>query len=634
MATVCTKTVREILYQQNNPYKFFIPSYQRGYRWTEKQVGELLKDLYYFDRRTPSYYCLQPIFVKKISIENQEYYEVVDGQQRLTTLWLFAQMNQINEKSSETKNPLSQLQSQQQEHSQTKEQLTLSLTYQNKKIFQDVINNFEASLRNPQEKNIDSVFLINACRKVVNTTLYNDNNPISSNDILKEISNKLANIFFIWYELDETEDSIKVFTNINAGKIPLTNSELIKAKLLSCFSPNNSKRNEIALQWEEIEKDLNDDNFWKFINNENPITRIDFLFDIYKSIKTERQQDTDEKDAYELFTFFEQEFNKKPDENENDINYPPTSIWDDIRKIHNVLKYWNSDYRLYHLIGLYLYLTKEKTKTNKAITELYSLYNNSKRSEFEAEIIKKLKAILFSSSDLKGKTTDKNELQTYLEDLNYNEDNNEIKQVLLIYNICSYLKSNNRYDCFPFRILKDPKISFAIEHVNPQTPLDDAKEDEKLSFLEGYKPIFELKKQNAKKEDKNDISSILKELSRRIKEKDFAGYKEYCARLNDKLNISKTIHKIGNLTLLDQSTNAVYKNSSFSDKREVIVKIIRGIKDTKTEKCLKYILPSTKWIFLKSIPDLNTSSVVWDADSQKKYVADIIETIYSILERR
>ena len=170
----------------------------------------------------------------------------------------------------------------------------------------------------------------------------------------------------------------------------------------------------------------------------------------------------------------------------------------------------------------------------------------------------------------------------------------------MFYNICSYLKSANEDDWFPFRILKDPKISFAIEHVNPQTPLDEAKEDEKISFLKGYEPVFESKLENAKKGEKKNIEDVLKELRKRISKKDFTDYKDYCDELNDKLNIPITIHNIGNLTLLDQSTNAVYKNSSFSGKREIIVKIIRGIKDTKTEKCLKYILPSTKWIFIKN----------------------------------
>jgi uncharacterized protein with ParB-like and HNH nuclease domain len=61
--------------------KFFIPSYQRGYRWTEQQVNDLLDDI---DSFTPkevlntnekTWYCLQPVVVK--ARNNQ--WEVIDG---------------------------------------------------------------------------------------------------------------------------------------------------------------------------------------------------------------------------------------------------------------------------------------------------------------------------------------------------------------------------------------------------------------------------------------------------------------------------------------------------------------------------------------------------------------------------
>ena len=68
---------------------FFVPTYQRGYRWTETQVKELLEDLYDFvstKKDENDYYCLQPIIVKK----KEDCWELVDGQQRLTALWLIS----------------------------------------------------------------------------------------------------------------------------------------------------------------------------------------------------------------------------------------------------------------------------------------------------------------------------------------------------------------------------------------------------------------------------------------------------------------------------------------------------------------------------------------------------------------
>ena len=68
--------------------KFFVPSYQRGYRWTEQQVKELLDDIFSFATKKKAdgeFYCLQPIVVKK-RLDDDKSYELIDGQQRLTTL--------------------------------------------------------------------------------------------------------------------------------------------------------------------------------------------------------------------------------------------------------------------------------------------------------------------------------------------------------------------------------------------------------------------------------------------------------------------------------------------------------------------------------------------------------------------
>ena len=89
------KSVKELL-----GMKFFIPSYQRGYRWTDQQVKDLLNDLWEFARQKNAdynFYCVQPLVVRQMSVEEKKanhiaedelWYEVIDGQQRLTTMYI------------------------------------------------------------------------------------------------------------------------------------------------------------------------------------------------------------------------------------------------------------------------------------------------------------------------------------------------------------------------------------------------------------------------------------------------------------------------------------------------------------------------------------------------------------------
>ena len=101
---ICLKGVNEIL-----GMSFYIPDYQRGFRWGKQQVEDLLNDINEFKEEGSNFYCLQPLVVRnrqdekkilsqiketnKLSdvkklLEETKEWEVIDGQQRLTTLFL------------------------------------------------------------------------------------------------------------------------------------------------------------------------------------------------------------------------------------------------------------------------------------------------------------------------------------------------------------------------------------------------------------------------------------------------------------------------------------------------------------------------------------------------------------------
>ena len=80
---LCTQPISWLLDK-----KFIIPTYQRGYRWDNQQITDLLDDLSeYADTKKGAYYCLQPVAVKQNKKESDKY-DVIDGQQRLTSIYL------------------------------------------------------------------------------------------------------------------------------------------------------------------------------------------------------------------------------------------------------------------------------------------------------------------------------------------------------------------------------------------------------------------------------------------------------------------------------------------------------------------------------------------------------------------
>lgn len=74
----------------NHGKQFIVPSYQRGYKWNRENVFKLLDDLKGFEKsnmdKPKSFYCIQNITI--VPLEDKSGWNVVDGQQRLTTIYI------------------------------------------------------------------------------------------------------------------------------------------------------------------------------------------------------------------------------------------------------------------------------------------------------------------------------------------------------------------------------------------------------------------------------------------------------------------------------------------------------------------------------------------------------------------
>ena len=291
-------------------YNFVIPSYQRGYRWEKREVEDLLNDIYDFSQNNnEGFYCLQPLVLKEIS-DNE--YEVIDGQQRLTTIYLILKYlksifdNNINMYS-----------------------ITYSTRTDSKKFLEEKLTDKELSKEEKQQciTHIDFEYIYNAYHTIKNWFNSDEKKKTIKNILLPDETDKKS-VQFIWYkpEPNHNANAIEIFTRINIGKIPLTNSELIKALFLQKANFKHSEnfdealyehtQIEIASEWDYIENTLQDDRFWGFINNDmnKKYNRIDYIFEIVsdkllekdkqdKKISEENLKEIGE-DGYKTFRYF------------------------------------------------------------------------------------------------------------------------------------------------------------------------------------------------------------------------------------------------------------------------------------------------------------------------------------------
>lgn len=409
---------------------FFIPSYQRGYRWTEQQVTELLNDINEFSPKEiensneKTWYCLQPIVVKK---KEDNEWDVIDGQQRLTTTFLI--LHHLN-----------------QGYVENRRKKLFGLKYETRENSADYLQK-ELNGETINDTNIDYYF-ISSAYKTICDWFKNKGEQFDVNTFESKFNFSTK---VIWYETSAKDDSIDIFTRINSGKIPLTNAELIKALFLnsSNFAKADSeklrlKQLEIASEWDRIEYTLQDDAFWYFINkNENNLaTRIEFIFNL--------MSDKPSDDKYSTFHFFNEKFKTKSEKAINDN-------WQEIKKYFQTLEEWYNDRELYHKIGY-----------------LIAIGTNIKNILKEKKEKSKTKFSYWIDQEIESKFKNVN-----LEEVEYN--GKYVREILLLHNIQTMLNNENETNRFPFDRYK--KESWDVEHIHAIATEVNVKIENQIDWL-------------------------------------------------------------------------------------------------------------------------------------------------------
>jgi uncharacterized protein with ParB-like and HNH nuclease domain len=519
MNTLELKTINEL-----RKMNFFIPSYQRGYRWSEKEVTELLNDISSFipkqiddggDKKT--WYCLQPIVVKQKQ-DNYDpdkiQYEVIDGQQRLTTIYLI--LYYLN-----------------QQYIAKMQKPLFELNYQTREASHDFLKSLQSDVI--KEDNIDFYFISTAYKTIWDWFESKEN--FDTNNFESKFT---FNTQVIWYESKE-DDSISIFTRLNIGKIPLTNAELIKALFLNSSNFKEGKTDrirlkqlEISAEWDYIEHALQDDRLWYFINEDNILTnRIEFIFNLMNT-------ETDKSDNYSTFRFFNKKFQNKTEKIVEDN-------WLEIKNYFQKFQEWFNERELYHKIGFLL------AEGETTIQILIDESNKRTKKEFKN----------YLNDSIKNKL--KNVL---LRNLQYGDK--EVKTVLLLYNIQTMLNNEKDNSFFPFDLFKIGK--WDIEHITSLNDKAPSLKEHRNNWLEDSNNFIEDNDLKIKVEN-CDIEKNFNEV-----------YEEVINYFNKDLKDSD-INDISNLALLDSETNRGYKNAVFPMKRMTIIE--REKKGTFIPLCTK-----------------------------------------------
>ncbi len=638
---------------------FYIPSYQRGYRWTEKQVGDLLRDLLCFandfanegkEKKQDQFYCLQPVIARPItdegklksmfgteyneSIQQHGVWEIIDGQQRLTTIFLLYKYlldqkgwnAEILKEEEDGKELYHICYATRDGSTQFLEGLTMKVIKDSgEEILKDNVDYFHMT---NAFKYIDE--WIKTCGKTINIRYQLggslDNIRTSFFKLLNGMSDtKGGSVQVLWYEIAEVKEksNIKEFQKINTGKIRLTDAELIKGLFLlkKNFTAGDKyiKQSELALEWEYIENTLHANNFWYFLQKKgyDMPNRIDLLFNLIYKKNALKEIPEDEWDAKikkidtllmdtrqsAIFRFYYNRFEGKIGE---DLQREVAVAWGEVMVLFRTLDDWFCSPSIYNYIGL---LSQCGEDLCRLVLHFEYMPETMCRDDFEKYLKERI------SYYLRGVKVD-DEKKLILN--TYNKSRDTIYKLLLTLNIHLLNEQNQKLESesdvykFPFDVLSAQ--NWDIEHVDSFHTNALKKEKDKREWIE---TAMEDRKDELKDDE---VATLQQKLDENALDDAINILKKNAQEVEGDEEIKNTI---GNLTLLDAATNRMYGNSLFCTKRRVIIERIKqGV----------FVPIATQYIFAKFFDEKGTNRSIWTKEDMEAYNKYIYEALKNHIE--
>ena len=560
---------------------FYLPDYQRGYRWTSEEIKLLLDDIY---ESAGKPYCLQPIVVKK----SNERFELIDGQQRLTTIYLICKY--MEAKLGDLYEP------------------SFKLEYETRKESANFLGNIDLSLR---ELNIDYYFIASAYEYI--EQYFTEKTQGERREMAAYLTKLneyfISSVNVIWYEVDSAENGIELFERLNIGKIPLTSSELVKALFLkdSVRDKMSGRQEEVSLQWDMIEQELQNPSFWGFLSNidgDQMPTRIDLILDLMVD------KSGNDREKYRTFFYFDRQIKSL---SETTTENPLLEIWSRIYHVFLTLREWYTNHDFYHKIGYLITI-------GVPLRKIYTVWQNDGNTPLAKDIfLNELDKMISESISIK----DKEELLS----LSYDTRKDKLQKVLTLFNVETERLMDDGKRRFPFDKHKDS--IWSLEHIHAQNAESLKKNKDILTWLESHIALL--------KSSEGSIFEVNNELIEKMEilieqlhsDKDPGNVRERFNEIQKEVIIIFTSkedvvkensysHGLANMALLDVSQNAALSNSVFDVKRHRVINY---------DKEGRYIPICTKHVFFKYYTQEGPALFFWGETDRRDYAEALNEKI-------
>lgn len=511
---------------------FNVPAYQRGYRWGEVEVRALLNDLH---ESVGSGYCLQPIVVKRAAGE----WELIDGQQRLTTLYLLFKYiaDSLLRNAS----------------------APWTIRYETRPACASFLEDLDAARR---DENIDFNHMYGAYHVI--RTWFDEHKELRHDVAMKLYPHLNTQVKVIWYEVPDEVDSVALFARLNMGRIPLTDAELFKALLVSS---SDSRATELIASWDMIERDLHEPRFWAFISRLRPDEQpsrigllLDVLADQIKPLGMTRRP---------TFWTFEVLRSVIQGNGSDDAEERSLHLWDRVVDMYSLFRGWFDDASLFNSVG---YLVAIGDDIGEIVRLTGGLSKSGVIRALQERITERLK---LTSSKVRDLVYDRPE---------------PCRNVLLLMNV-EHMRVHG--EPFPFHRYREG--SWSLEHIHAQhaeqlTTVEQwqAWLREHLEALSRMTGVDDVRRNELAARMTSLLKAGLDRATFAAVARDVIDY--FTGEEDRSIGDRDQTHSISNLALLNSATNSALSNAVFEVKRQRLLVL---------DKHGEWIPPCTRNVFLK-----------------------------------